>query len=134
MAAPTNAPTTREIQYGTTFGHGNLRRTANARVTAGFRWAPLTPPATYTPKTTANAQPQVSSSQSPAARKIVVGVSARPEPGSAATAIATTPSPNMISTAVPRNSARQSPNRPPRRLSPLPLSSGVMTSVIPHLL
>src|ERR1700734_3681411 len=40
-AAPRNAPSTWANQYGAT-----LRRTANERVTAGLRCAPLTPPAT----------------------------------------------------------------------------------------
>src|ERR1700761_2739480 len=98
--------------YGTTFAQANLRRTAKASVTAGLMWAPLTPPATQTAMATAIAQPQVISSQSPAARKIVVGVAARPDPGRAATAMATTPSPNAISTNVPKNSESNSPHRP----------------------
>src|SRR5690606_8764935 len=67
------------------------------------------PPATYTPKVTARAHPQVIRSQSPEARKIVVGSAARPEEFRAATAIATTPSPNMIRMNVPRNCASNSP-------------------------
>src|SRR4051794_16412939 len=94
--------------------------------------APLIPPATYIANVTAIAQPQVISSQSPAARKIVVLFSVRPEPGSAATAIATTPSPNAISMKVPRNSARHSPGVPPRDLRP-PLRIGkiVLTILAP---
>src|SRR5215208_240877 len=69
-------------------------------------WAPLIPPATYTPKVTAIAHPQVISSQSPLAAKIAVP---RPDWFSAATAIATTPSPKQMSTKVPRNSADSSP-------------------------
>src|SRR6266516_6150727 len=53
------------------------------------------------------AQPQVISSQSPLAAKIWLP---RPDWLSAATAIATTPSPNAISTKVPRNSADSSPH------------------------
>src|SRR6266567_293705 len=68
--------------------------------------APLTPPATYTPKVTAIAHPQVISNQSPLATKIAVP---RPDWLSAATAIATTPSPKQMSTKVPRNSADISP-------------------------
>src|SRR4051794_19621968 len=78
-------------------------------VTAGLRWAPLTPPATYTPSVTAKNHPNPMSSQSPLARKIVLGVAARPDWFSPATAIATTPSPNMMSTNVPKNSERYSP-------------------------
>jgi hypothetical protein len=55
----------------------------------------------------------------------------RPEEGSAATAIATTPSPNKISTQVPRNSARHSPHRPPSRSTLPPRArSGEMLSVM----
>src|ERR1035441_8619588 len=61
---------------------------------------------------TANAHPKVISSQSPLAMKMVVGVAALPDPGRAATAMATTPSPNMIRVIVPRNSADNSPHRP----------------------
>jgi len=75
-------------------------------------WAPLTPPATQIAIATANPHPSVISSQSPLARKMVVGVAARPEPGKAATAMATTPSPNMIRTNTPKNSARHSPHSP----------------------
>src|SRR5579875_579444 len=93
--------------------------------------APLTPPATHTANATAIAQPQVISSQSPAARKMVVGVAVRPDPGRAATAIATTPSPNAIRQTHPRNSARSSPYRPLMRptVRPSPLS-GVMSDII----
>src|SRR5436190_13954256 len=120
------------MMQGATFGHGNFLRIAKARVTAGLMCAPLTPPATYIANVTAIAQPQVISSQSPAARKIVVLFSVRPEPGSAATAIATTPSPNAISMKVPRNSARHSPGVPPRDLRP-PLRTGkiVLTILAP---
>ncbi len=114
-AAPTNAPITWAAMYGRTFAQANLRRTANASVTAGLMWAPLTPPATQTAKATAIAQPQVISSQSPAAWKITVGPAVRPDPGRAATAMATTPSPNAISTNVPKNSESSSPHRPPMR-------------------
>jgi archaellin len=93
----------------------NFRRTAKAKVTAGFRWAPLTPPATQMAKATAKHQPQVISSQSPAASKIVVGLEVRPEPGSPATATATTPSPNARMMNVPRNSAMSSPHSPVMR-------------------
>ena len=87
-AAPTKAPATWAAQYGTTFRQGNLRRAAKASVTAGLRCAPLTPPATHTANATAKHHPNTIGGQSPAARKIVVGVAARPEPGRAATAIA----------------------------------------------
>src|SRR5689334_297314 len=69
-------------------------------------WAPLTPPATYTPNVTARPQPQPMISQSPLAAKICVP---RPDWLRAATAMATTPSPKEISTKMPRNSARSSP-------------------------
>src|ERR1700760_223157 len=80
-------------------------------VTAGLMCAPVTPPATYTPQITANIHPKTISNQSPVARKIVGGddFKARPDWFSAATAIATTPSPNMIRVNVPKNSARYSP-------------------------
>jgi hypothetical protein len=68
--------------------------------------APLIPPATYTPNATAKPQPQPMISQSPLAAKISVP---RPDWLSAATAIATTPSPNAISTNVPSTSATSSP-------------------------
>src|SRR5438309_7648637 len=80
-----------------------------ASVTAGLMWAPVMPPATYTPMTTAIAHPQVMSSQSPDASKILVP---RPDWLRAATAMATTPSPKAIRTMVPRNSAIQSPPSP----------------------
>src|ERR1019366_1209667 len=84
--------------------------------------APLPPPATYTPNITAKAHPRVIRSQSPLAWKMVVGVAALPELFSAATAIATTPSPKQISTNVPKNSADNSPQRPcrPNRCRPAP--------------
>src|SRR5438105_4840371 len=72
-------------------------------------WAPVMPPATYTPKTTASAHPQVMRSQSPEATKMLVP---RPDWLSAATAIATTPSPKAIRTMVPKNSTIRSPARP----------------------
>src|SRR5919107_3935810 len=75
-------------------------------------WAPLTPPATYTPKATARAHPQAISSQSPLAAKISVP---RPDWFRAATAMATTPSPKAIRTRVPRNSASSSPHTVARR-------------------
>lgn len=56
-------------------------------------WAPLTPPATYTPNATARDHPQAISSQSPLAAKIS---SPRPDWFRAATAMATTPSPKAI--------------------------------------
>src|ERR1035438_4302841 len=45
---------------------------------------------------------------------MVVDVAALPDPGRAATAMATTPSPNMIRVIVPMNSADNSPQRPCR--------------------
>src|SRR5690606_9296677 len=71
-------------------------------------------------------------SQSPEPRKNVVGPSVRPEPGSAATAIATEPQPNAMRTKVPRSSATHSPQSPPLLLSPLPFrtASGEMSSDI----
>src|SRR4051794_12857023 len=74
--------------------------------------APLTPPATYTAKATAKPQPQPMMSQSPLAAKIWPP---RPDWLSAATAIATTPSPKQMSTNVPTNSAASSPARPTRQ-------------------
>jgi hypothetical protein len=114
-----------------TFAHANLRRTTKASVTAGLMCAPLTPPATHTANATAKAQPHAISSQSPAARKIVVEVCARPEPGKAATAMATEPSPKAIKQKQPRNSASSSPYRPPMRptVRPSPLR-GVMSDII----
>src|SRR4051794_2590692 len=79
---------------------------------------------------TARAHPQVINNQSPAARKIVVGVAARPDPGKPATAMATTPSPKEISTNVPRNSARSSPQVPPNCLRPLPLRTVFLSGPI----
>src|SRR5205814_3813722 len=109
----------------------NLRLTAKARVTAGLMWAPLTPPATHTAMATAKAHPHAISSQSPAARKIVVGVWARPEPGRAATAMATTPSPNAIKTKHPRNSAIISPYKPVIRPTVRPSPrKGVISDII----
>ena len=131
-AAPTNAPMTWAAMYGRTFIHGNLRRTANASVTAGLMWAPLTPPATQTAKATAIAQPQVISSQSPAALKIVSGPAVRPDPGRPATATATTPSPNAIRTNVPKNSESNSPQSPEMRpmVRPSPRkASGVISAM-----
>src|ERR1700689_3268326 len=77
------------------------------------------------------AQPNVISSQSPAASKITVGPDVRPEPGSAATAIATTPSPNAIMMNTPRNSERSSPYKPLMRpiVRPSP-RKGVMSDTI----
>jgi hypothetical protein len=69
---------------------GNRRRTARARVTAGLIWAPLMPPATYTPTMTANAHPKVISVQPPTPCQMMLGAEERPEPGRAATAMATT--------------------------------------------
>src|SRR5215208_6177838 len=94
------------MTYPGTLLHGKPRFTAKARVTAGLMWAALMPPATYTPKVTANAQPQAMRSQSPLASKIS---SPRLDWLRAATAIATTPSPNAIRTKVPKNSAESSP-------------------------
>src|ERR1700744_1527679 len=111
-AALTTAPSPEATHNGSTLFQENLRRTAKASVTAGLMWAPDTPPAIQTAKATAMAQPQVIRSQSPDAWKIVVGDAVRPEPGSAATAMATTPSPKAISTNVPRNSDSSSPYRP----------------------
>src|SRR3954452_22077716 len=81
-------------------------------VTAGLMCAPLTPPATYTAKATAKPQPQPMMSQSPLAAKIWPP---RPDWLSAATAIATTPSPKQMRANVPRNSAASSPARPTRQ-------------------
>src|SRR6478672_11789081 len=71
--------------------------------------------------TTAKHHPQVISSQSPDARKIVWLVAARPDWFSAETAIATTPSPNAISTKQPRNSERNSPQTVLRQAAPAPM-------------
>src|SRR5215217_4849608 len=101
--------------YGSVLLQGNCRLNARARVTAGFMCAPLIPPATYTPKTTAIAHPQVMRSQSPEARKMVLSLAALPDWVSAATAIATTPSPKAIRTAVPKNSAESSPHNVDRQ-------------------
>src|ERR687884_258985 len=68
-AAAAKAPTVWATMYVGTFLHGKSRFTAKPSVTAGFMCAPLTPPATYTPKATARAQPQVIKSQSPLATK-----------------------------------------------------------------
>ncbi|MFI9753536.1 hypothetical protein [Streptomyces collinus] len=76
------------------------------------------------------AQPQVISSQSPAPRKKTVGPSVRPDPGSAATAIATTPHPKAMRTNVPRNSARHSPGRPARRLSREGFTRGLISTAM----
>src|SRR5512133_3763997 len=88
------------------------------------------------PSTTATHHPQVMSSQSPEARKIVWLVAARPDWFNEATAIATTPSPNMISTNVPRYSPTNSPQTvllqraraPKRSLQPPPLGSVVVSA------
>src|ERR1700743_3230807 len=98
IAAPVKAPSSWAAQYGSTLRQGKLRRTAKASVTPGVRGAPLTPPATHTANATAKHQPNAISSQSPAARKIVVAVAARPEPGRAGTAMATHPAPNPQTT------------------------------------
>src|ERR1043166_9896136 len=73
------------------------------------------------PSTTATHQPQVMRSQSPDARKIVELVCARPDWFSAATAIATTPSPKAISVNVPRYSERNSPHTVLRQAAPAPM-------------
>src|SRR5512132_3935244 len=82
------------------------------------------------PSTTATHHPQVMSSQSPDARKIVWLVAARPDWFNAATAIATTPSPNMISTNVPRYSERNSPHTVFRQAAPAPMRT-CQTPLIP---
>src|SRR5919198_6580039 len=92
--------------YPGTLDHGKPRLTAKATVTAGLMCAPLTPPATYTARVTAKNHPNPMINQSPLASKIFVP---RPDWFSAATAIATTPSPNRMSTNVPKNSERYSP-------------------------
>src|ERR1039457_7096031 len=92
--------------------------------------APLTPPATHTANATARAHPHVISSQSPAALKITVGPAVRPEPGRAATAMATTPSPNEIRTTQPRNSDSNSPYKPVMRPTVRPSPrKGVMSDI-----
>ena len=75
-------------------------------MTAGFRCAPLTPPATYTAKATAKPQPQEISSQSPVDAETPLP---RPDWFSAATVMATTPQPKAMITNVPKNSATSSP-------------------------
>src|SRR5215510_16290653 len=70
---------------------------------------------------TAMHHPQVISSQSPDARKIVWSVAARPDWFRAATAIATTPSPKAIRTKQPRNSERPSPQTVFRQAAPAPM-------------
>jgi hypothetical protein len=110
--APDERPQDLGGPVGDDLGPGKARLTAMARVTAGLMWAPLTPPATYTPKATASDHPQAISSQSPLAAKIS---SPRPDWFRAATAMATTPSPKAISTNVPRNSASSSPHTVARK-------------------
>ena len=76
------------------------------------------------------AHPHVISSQSPAAWKITVGPAVRPEPGRAATAVATTPSPNEIRTMHPRNSDSSSPYKPVMRPTVRPSPrKGVMSDI-----
>src|ERR1044072_8691880 len=82
------------------------------------------------PSTTATHHPQVMRSQSPDARKIVWFVAARPDWFNAATAIATTPSPNMISTNVPRYSPRYSPQTVFLQAAPAPMRT-CQTPLIP---
>src|SRR5215211_969632 len=116
--------------YGSVLLQGNCRLNARARVTAGFMCAPLIPPATYTPKVTAIAHPQVIRSQSPEARKMVLSFAALPDWLSAATAIATTPSPKAIRTAVPKNSDESSPHIVDRQ----PVRADADTAAIKSLL
>src|SRR5919197_3560188 len=80
--------------------------------------------------TTATHHPQVMSSQSPDARKIVWLFTARPDWFSAATAIATTPSPKAISVNVPRYSERNSPHTVLRQAAPAPMRT-CQTPLIP---
>src|ERR687887_1848284 len=80
--------------------------------------------------TTAMHHPQVMSSQSPDARKIVWLVCARPDWFSAVTAIATTPSPKAISVNVPRYSDRNSPHTVLRQAAPAPIRT-CQTPLIP---
>ena len=84
-----------------------LRRSACARVTAGLRCAPLTPPATHTAKATASPQPHAMISQSAWEANASLP---RPDWLSAATTIATAPSPSEMMMNVPRNSATSSPS------------------------
>ncbi len=58
------------------------------------------------------------------------GADVRPEPGSPATATATTPVPKEMRTKVPRNSARHSPHSPPRRLRREGLTRGGISTAI----
>jgi len=44
-----NAPKYWAKKYNGTFFHGNFLEIANAKVTAGFMWAPLTPPEIFWP-------------------------------------------------------------------------------------
>src|SRR5699024_5338129 len=69
--------------------------------------APVTPPATYTPKVTARPHPQAMMSQLAGPKSPVC----RPDPGSPTSATATEPQPSSTSTKVPRNSAIISPPR-----------------------
>src|SRR5918993_1147774 len=102
--AATNAPRNWARMYGPTLAHGNPRRRARPTLTAGLIWAPLTPPATYTPMTTPK----------PQAKFTVVKLPKVPGAGSGSptalrsTKWATTPSPKIRRVKVPRNSANSS--------------------------
>src|SRR5258705_901200 len=79
-----------------TDAQANLPIAARPIVTAGFRWAPLKVPTAYTATVTANAQPAVITIH-PAFWPLVL----------LSTTFATTPSPKMINSMVPRTSARK---------------------------
>src|SRR3954447_5305185 len=118
IAAPTKAPNTCAPQYGATLLHGKPRRSAWASVTAGFRCAPETPPATHTARATPTPQPVVMSSQSPLAAN---GSLPRSDWLSAATVIATEPQPNRMMIAVPKASDTSSPGTRCRQPGGFPL-------------
>src|SRR5918993_1497305 len=90
--------------YGPTLAHGNPRRSARPTLTAGLIWAPLTPPATYTPMTTPKPQAKFTVVKLP---KVPGAVSGSPT-ALRSTKWATTPSPKIRRVKVPRNSANNS--------------------------
>src|SRR3954469_23941087 len=123
IAAPTKAPNTCAPQYGATLRHGKPRRSAWASVTAGFRCAPETPPATHTARATPTPQPVVISSQSPLAANACLP---RSDWFRAATVIATEPHPNRMMIAVPSASDTNSPGtrcRQPSGFPPVAIAS-----------
>src|SRR3954470_14996526 len=123
IAAPTKAPNTCAPQYGATLRHGKTRRSAWASVTAGFRCAPETPPATHTARATPTPQPVVISSQSPLAANACLP---RSDWFRAATVIATEPHPNRMMIAVPSASDTNSPGtrcRQPSGFPPVAIAS-----------